>query len=139
MDAILLKDFFSKNDRFAKENNMVIEEIKEGYAKTSMIVEKKHLNAANVTHGGAIFTLADFALAIASNSYGTIALSINSSISFINSAKEGDKLFAQAKEIDKNFKLGSYCVMVTNQDDKTVASFQGMVYKKDKKLLSEEL
>ena len=139
MDAILLKDFFSKNDRFAKENNMVIEKIKEGYAKTSMIVEKKHLNAADVAHGGAIFTLADFAFAIASNSYGTLALSINSSISFINSAKEGDKLFAEAKEIDKNFKLGSYCVMVTNQDDKTVASFQGMVYKKDKKLLSEEL
>jgi len=139
MDVALLKDFFSKNDRFAKENSMVIEEIREGYAKTSMIVEKKHLNAANVAHGGAIFTLADFAFAIASNSYGTLALSINSSISFINGAKKGDKLFAEAKEIDKNFKLGSYSVIVTNQENKIIAIFQGMVYKKDKKLLSEEV
>jgi len=135
MDMISLKEFFSQNDQFAKENNIILEEIKEGYAKTSMKIEKKHLNAANVVHGGAIFTLADFAFAIASNTYGTIALSINSSISFINGAKEGEKLYAVATEIEKNFKLGSYTVTVTNDDGKIIAIFQGMVYRKDKKFL----
>jgi acyl-CoA thioesterase len=135
MDMISLKEFFSQNDQFAKENNIILEEIKEGYAKTSMKIGKKHLNAANVVHGGAIFTLADFAFAIASNTYGTIALSINSSISFINGAKEGEKLYAVATEIEKNFKLGSYTVTVTNDDGKIIAIFQGMVYRKDKKFL----
>ena len=135
MNIASLKEFFSQNDQFAKQNGMVVEEIKEGYAKTSMKIEKQHLNAANVVHGGAIFTLADFAFGIASNTYGTIALSINSSISFLNGAKEGEKLYAVACEIDKNFKLGSYTVTVTNDNDKTIAIFQGMVYKKDKKLL----
>ncbi len=130
-----LKTFFAENDRFAKANGIVIEEIKEGYAKTSMKTEARHLNAANVAHGGAIFTLADFAFAIASNSYGTLALSINSSISFINGAKEGEKLFAEAREIEKNHKLGSYTVKVTNESDKTVAVFQGMVYKKNEQLV----
>jgi len=130
-----LKEFFEKQDRFAKNNNIIVEEIKEGYAKSSMIVNEIHLNGANVCHGGAIFTLADFAFAMASNSYGTISLSINSSINFINSAKEGEKLIAIAKELEKNPKLGNYSVEVTNSDGKLIASFMGMVYKKDKQLL----
>ena len=135
MDIATLKNFFEQNDRFANSNGMQIESIDEGYAKTSMVIQDNHLNAANVVHGGAIFTLADYAFGIASNTYGTIALSINSSISFLNGAKKGEKLFAVACEIDKNFKLGSYTVTVTNGEDKTIAIFQGMVYKKDKKLL----
>jgi acyl-CoA thioesterase len=135
VDIASLEKFFSQHDQFAKQNGMVIEELKEGYAKTSMVVENRHLNAANVVHGGAIFTLADFAFGVASNTYGTISLSINSSISFINGAKEGEKLTAIASEIDKNFKLGSYTVTVTNDKNKTIAIFQGMVYKKDKKFL----
>lgn len=135
MDMAILKDFFEKNDKFANSNGMKIESIEEGYAKTSMLIDDNHLNAANVVHGGAIFTLADYAFGIASNTYGTIALSINSSISFLNGAKKGEKLYAVAKEIDKNFKLGSYTVIVTNDENKTIAVFQGMVYKKDKKLL----
>ncbi len=138
MDSAKLKDFFSQNDQFAKENHIFIDEIKEGYAKTSMRIEKRHLNAANVVHGGAIFTLADFAFAIASNSYGTLALSINSSISFLNGAKEGERLCAVATEVDKNHKLGNYTVKITTDTDKTIAIFQGMVYKKEIKILEDE-
>ena len=137
MDFEKLKDFFAAQDRFAKKNNILVEDISEGYAKTSMVIDESHLNGADVAHGGAIFTLADFAFAMASNSYGTISLSINSSISFINGAKKGEKLIATATEIDKNYKLGSYNVEVKNQDDKIIAVFQGMVYKKDKQLIKE--
>jgi acyl-CoA thioesterase len=89
-------------------------------------------------HGGAIFTLADFVFAVASNSYGDVALSINSSIFFINSAKIGEKLSAQAIEIERNKKLATYKVLVTNEDDKTIASFHGMVYIKNKTFIEGE-
>ena len=135
MDTVALEKFFLENDRFAKANEMKIDKIDTGYAKVSMVVKEEHLNSADVCHGGAIFSLADYAFAIASNSHGTLALSINASINFINGAKKSEKLIAVANEIDKNFKLGSYTVTVTNEDDKTIAIFQGMVYKKDKKIL----
>jgi acyl-CoA thioesterase len=124
-------NFFTTNDQFAKTNNIVLEDAKKGWAKASMVITSKHLNGANVVHGGAIFTLADFAFAVASNSYGNIALSINSSIFFINSANLGDKLIAEATEIARNNKLATYKVSVTNYNT-IIASFEGMVYiKKD--------
>jgi acyl-CoA thioesterase len=132
-----LKIFFEKRDRFAKANGIKIEEIDKGYAKVSMKVEEEHLNGADVAHGGAIFTLADFAFALSSNSYGTISLSINSSISFINGAKKGEILTAIAKEIEKNHKLGCYSVEVTNENSKIIAIFQGMVYRKNQELRSK--
>jgi len=125
-----LKNYLEEFDRFAKKNEMQIDEVAEGYAKTSMVVKDFHLNGANVVHGGAIFTLADFAFAIASNSHGRIALSINSSISFISSAKEGEKLIAIAKEVDLSHKLGTYNVEVKNESGKIIASFLGTVYRK---------
>ncbi|MCD4758531.1 MAG: hotdog fold thioesterase [Arcobacteraceae bacterium] len=131
-----LEEFFSSHDKFAQANGMKIEEIDDGYAKTSMRVEETHLNGANVCHGGAIFSLADYAFAIASNSYGQLALGINTSISFLNSAKKGETLYATTKEIDKNHKLASYTITVTNEEDKIIAIMQGMVYKKDKNIIT---
>ena len=53
------------NDRFATENGVVIDEVDDGYAKCSLEIQPHHLNAANTVLGGAIFTLADFAFAVA--------------------------------------------------------------------------
>ena len=130
-----LEEFFSNNDQFAKANGMNIEDIDDGYAITSMEVKQEHLNGAKVAHGGAIFSLADYAFAIASNSYGQLALGINTSISFLNSSFEGEILYAKAVEVDKNHKLASYTITVTNKQEKTIAIMQGMVYKKDKQII----
>ena len=62
------EDFF-KDDRFAANAGITLLEIKPGYGKTMMVVTDKHLNAGNTTQGGAIFTLADLALAAAANSH----------------------------------------------------------------------
>lgn len=137
MDHQKLKAFFTEKDRFAKANGIIAEDIKTGYAKASMKIEDRHLNGADVVHGGAVFSLSDFAFGMASNSHGKLALSINSSISFINGAREGEILYAEAKEIEKNHKLGSYEVKVTNQDNKTIAIFQEMVYRKNEQLIKE--
>ncbi len=134
-NKIKLEKFFSNNDQFAKANGMQIEDIDDGYAVTSMIIKQEHLNGANVAHGGAIFTLADYAFAIASNSYGKLALGINNSISFLNSGLKDEKIYAKAVEVDKNHKLASYTITVTNEEGKTIAIMQGMVYKKEQQIL----
>ena len=62
------KDFF-KDDRFAAQAGITLLEIRPGYGKVMMVVTEQHLNAGNTTQGGAIFTLADLALAAAANSH----------------------------------------------------------------------
>ena len=79
--------------------------------------------------GGAIFTLADFAFAAAANSHGNISVAINANIAFMKAARTGT-LWAEAREISKNFKLGSYTVEIKDDQDDLVALFQGMAYRK---------
>ena len=66
-----LKAYFDA-DRFATGIGIELLEVKEGYARARMEVSERHLNAAGVMQGGAIFTLADYAFAACSNSHGTL-------------------------------------------------------------------
>ena len=98
-----------------------------------MKITPEHLNGLGIVHGGAIFTLADFTFAAASNSRGNVAVAINANISYMKSASSGI-LFADAKEISINHKLGTYTIDVTNEAGELIAVFQGMVYRKKEKL-----
>lgn len=124
------KDFF-KNDRFAAEAGIELMEIKPGYGKARMTVMPDHLNAGNTTQGGAIFTLADLALAAAANSHGKLALSLNSSIHFFHVSNPGDILTAEAKEKYIHKRTGYYQVEIKNQNEELIAYFDTTVYRKD--------
>jgi acyl-CoA thioesterase len=130
-----LLTFFRKNDRFARHSGIELLEMSEGGAKAVMKIEKHHLNAVESVHGGAIFTLADFVFAVASNSHGTVAVAINVSISYLKAASRG-LLFAEAKEVAKNPKLASYTVNVTDEQGDLIAVFQGMVYRKKDSIIT---
>jgi acyl-CoA thioesterase len=83
-----------------------------------------------MAHGGAIFTLADLALAAASNSHGNIALSISNNILFVKASGRGI-LFADARETSRNDKIATYNISITNEKGELIAEFQGMVYRKN--------
>ncbi|MBF0452242.1 MAG: PaaI family thioesterase [Candidatus Magnetomorum sp.] len=100
-----------------------------GYARVKMDIQPYHLNGVGIVHGGAIFTLADFAFAIAANSHDQVAVAINISIAYIKAVKDGT-LYAEARELSINPKLGVYQVDVFHADKELVASFQGMAYRK---------
>lgn len=117
-------------DLFATLVGVEIMEAGPGYCKACLKVEDRHLNAAKVVQGGAIFTLADLAFAVASNSRGRLALAINVNISFLNGVTTGT-LYATATEVDKPKRLGAYDVIVTDDSEQIVARFNGLVYRKD--------
>jgi acyl-CoA thioesterase len=100
-----LRAFF-QNDRFAAHNGIELLDAGAGWAKAQMSVRDHHLNAANVVHGGALFTLADLVFAVASNSHGRLALGISVSISYLKAAR-GPLLTAEAKEVSCNSKLAT--------------------------------
>jgi len=128
-----IKQFVSDSDQFARHSGMELLEVATGYAKVSMLIMGHHFNGAKIVHGGAIFTLADFAFAAAANSHGKIAVSINASISFIKAATAG-VLIAEAKEISLNSKLGNYIVNITDQENDLIAVYQGTAYRKNDEL-----
>jgi len=127
-----LKRFFA-NDKFAERADIELLAVSPGQARAKMTLHSHHLNGYGTVQGGAIFTLADFAFAAASNSHGTIAVAINVSITFVKAGKTG-ALWAEAREISRNFKLGSYTVEVKDDQGELVALFQGLAYRKSEKI-----
>lgn len=131
MEAV--RNFF-KNDRFADHVGIELLDVSEGRAKAQMVIKEQHLNGANIAHGGAIFSLADLAFAVASNSHRTIALSINVSISYLKASVVGETLIAEANEVSRNPKLATYEVRVTDETNDIIAIFLGTVYRKKDKI-----
>jgi acyl-CoA thioesterase len=127
-----LRKFFDR-DQFARLAGIELLELQPGRATARMTLRPTHWNGIDVAHGGAIFTLADFVFAAASNSHGTVAVAINVSISFLKAARTGT-LTAEAREVAKNFKLGSYQVEVKDEQGELIAIFQGMAYRKQDKI-----
>lgn len=123
------------NDRFAAHNHIELLEVAPGHARAKMTLAAHHLNGLGTVHGGAIFTLADFTFAAASNSHGTIAVAINASISIMKASRSG-ALHAEAREVSRNPKLGNYSVEVKDDAGDLVALFHGLAYRKSDKLPS---
>lgn len=122
---------FFRNDLFAKNAGVVLIEIGKGYSKAKLEIKPEHLNAAGRTQGGAIFTLADLALAAAANSHGTLAFSLSSTITFLRASAPGDILYAEARERYIGRSTGYYQVDVTNRNGDLVAAFESSVFRKE--------
>ena len=103
-----------------------------GISVLQMTVRKEMLNGFYILHGGISFSLADSALAFASNSHGRKAVSVETSISHTEACKEGDVLTTHTQEMSLSNKIGVYQITITNQEDKTVALFKGTVYRTSK-------
>ena len=126
-----LIDFLNENDRFAKQNGIQLTEVREGYARAEMTVSKMHLNGGGVCQGGALFTLADLAMAALMNHQGNLTFGISSNVMFLSSAAEDDRLRAEAVSINDHRKLPSVEVRVTNQDGRLICHLTGMGYRKE--------
>jgi acyl-CoA thioesterase len=125
------------NDAFSQWLGIEIMEISEGFCKLKMTVRKEMLNGFQIAHGGIAYSLADSALAFASNSQGRKSLSVETSISHLVSVKEGDVITAVTNEISLSQKIGVYLISIKNQDYKEVAIFKGTVYRSSKEWFGE--
>ena len=117
---------YFEHDRLAKTLGFKIVEATRGYAKTEVEIEDQHLNGADMLHGGTIFALADFALAIACNYQGILTVSTNASISFMKAAK-GKKVTAVANCINETRKLGFYVIKIFDENE-LISQMESTVY-----------
>jgi acyl-CoA thioesterase len=107
-------------------------EVKQGRCVLRMKIRKEMLNGFAIAHGGITYSLADSALAFASNSHGRMSVSVETSISHTEQLKEGDTITAIAEEVNLSNKIGIYNITITNQENKKVALFKGTVYRTSK-------
>ena len=125
-----IKELLNRTDRFAANAGCRITEVNEHHAVAEMTVTNEHLNGGNVCQGGALFTLADLAIAALMNSQGQLTFGISNSIMFVTSAHEGDSLRAEAVFVSNHKKIPSVEVRVTNQDNTLICHVTGMGYRK---------
>lgn len=102
-------------DRFATEAaGAVIDVAEPGHAVCSMPIRPCHLNANSVPMGGAIFTLSDFAFAVAANGHSDrVSVSLQASVTFL-SASRGKTLMAEARCLKAGRTTCLYAVDVTD-------------------------
>ena len=117
------------DDAFSQWLGIEVVDIKPGYAKLKMQVRPEMVNGFNVSHGGIAFSLADSALAFASNSYGRIAVAMENNISFTKKIMPGDTLTAETEELSLGRRIAVYNISITNQDEKKVALVRGTVFR----------
>ena len=120
-----IRELFAK-DRFATENGAVIEAVGKNTATVGMKIEPRHRNAAGTVMGGAIFTLADFAVASNHEKIGTVSL--NANITFLRASK-GDKLIATAECVRDGRTTCYYRVSVTDNTGALIAEITTSGYK----------
>ncbi len=115
-------------DRASKALGMTVEAIGPGHARLHMTVREDMLNGHQTCHGGLIFALADSAFAFACNACNRVTVALGAQITFIEPARLGDLLIAEAKEQSRTRRTGVYDVEVVSGDGRKIALFRGNAY-----------
>jgi acyl-CoA thioesterase len=116
-------------DLFAAEHGITIDEVTQERAVCSVAVQPRHMNAMGRVQGGLIFTLADFAFAVATNYDLLDNVTLNSTIHFI-SAPRGGRLTATVVRRHGGRSIGLYDIDVTDDQNRLVAHVSSTSYRK---------
>ena len=122
-------------DAFSQWLGITVQSVRPRQATVSMKVREEMVNGFGVAHGGIVYSLADSALAFASNTHGRVTVSIENSITYPQPVRVGDELVAEAEEESATNRLGYFRVTVRRRSSESrsmaeiVALFRGTVYK----------
>ena len=125
-----IKELLNRTDRFAAGIGCRIVYADGQRAVAELAVAECHLNGGNVCQGGALFTLADVAMAALLNHSGQLTVGLANTIQFVSSAKEGDLLRAEAGFVADHKRIPAVEARVANQDGRLVCLVTGMGYRK---------
>src|SRR5213080_1981028 len=105
--------------------DLKIEEVREDYARVTMVVRADMLNGHGIAHGGMIFALADTAFAYVCNGANHASVAAQASIVFLDRVSEGETLIAEATEVAREGRAGVTRVAVRADDGRVIAEFTG--------------
>lgn len=115
-------------DPFGQLLGMEVVELGDGRAMVELTAGEQHTNFLGVVHGGALFSLADAALAAASNSGDATAVASVVTIHLLRACRPGDRLLARAEQEHAGGRVALYRITVVRMPDRElVAVAQGQV------------
>jgi acyl-CoA thioesterase len=98
-----------------------------------------HTNFVGSVHGGALFSLADAAIGVASNSWGQLSVLLSAEAQFLSAAPAGDTLVARATERSRTRRTSSFTIDVTSEADGSLrAAVVAMCFRTGRWHLGEE-
>ena len=97
--------------------------------RVALQIEPRHTNFMGLVHGGAVYSLADIALSLISNSE-VVAVALDTHLVQAASARAGDRLVATARPATRSRSVATYRVTVERGDGRTVGLFTGTVFHK---------
>ncbi len=116
-----IRAYFAQ-DKFAAQARCSIVEARANHAICEMPITPDHLNANGTVMGGAMFTLADFTMAVISNLDNKPTVAIDCTIRFFSPAK-GEKLIATGSTNKGGRSVGFYTVDIDDDLGTKVAQF----------------
>ena len=131
-NAEKIVDFMFTNDAFSQWLGIERLSVAPGICDLRMTVRNEMLNGFAIAHGGISYSLADTALAFASNAHGLKCYSVETSISHVKMVVEGDVLTTVVEEKSLSKRIGVYHITVFNQSNEAVAFFKGTVHRSEK-------
>ena len=105
--------------------DLKIEEVREDYARVSMVVRADMLNGHGFAHGGMIFALADTAFAYICNGANHASVAAQASMVFLDKVSEGETLIAEGEQVAREGRAGVTRVAVRTADGRSIAEFTG--------------
>ena len=102
-----------------------IEEARSGYVRLRMVLRSDMLNGHRTAHGGMVFSLADTAFAYVCNGGNVRTVAAQASIIFLDSAREGETLVAEGRELSSVGRSGVTIVSVGTSAGRPIAEFTG--------------
>lgn len=115
-------------DAYAQGLGIELVSVSDEEIVVALDVADSHANFLGVGHGGMVFSLADCAFSLASNSAGDPAVAIDTHLVLTAASRPGDRLEARVREVSRGRTLGTYRAEVTRGDGRTAALFTGTVY-----------
>jgi len=127
-----------EHDEFSRWLGLEVTHLAPNAATVRMTVRPEMVNGFGVCHGGIAFSLADSALAFASNTHGRLTVSIENSIRYPAAIMPGDVLTAAAVEQSASRRLAYFDVTVRKGDGEVVGLFKGTVYRTSRDHFADE-
>ena len=121
MDFEELRNKRNTMNPFANNTGVYIEEIREGYARSTLKVDAPLLNIIGSIHGGCLYTMADATSGSASASYGNKTTTVDSSFHFLRAGIDATKLTCEANVIKAGKRLQVIEAKVTDQNNVLLA------------------
>ena len=114
-------------DRYASGLGIRLVDVGESDIRIEMTVDESMTNVHGGLHGGVLFSLADCAFSLYSNTYGGKAVAIDTHMVFSAAVGPGEKLTAVVDEVNRGRTLATYRVLVRRADGKLAGHFTGTV------------